>query len=199
MQLPSQRFRMLACASPLLRCSRAALAASPVANRTRSSLFPLPRNVHGGALLIATLALLAIPSTALADKAQDAAKAEMTQGLGQVPPHIAVLPEGAQAGAWGLAKGMMGNPNGKIPPKYRELIALGVAAQIPCTYCVYAHTKFAKANGATDEEVREAVGYAGEVRLWSTVLNGNQYDLGEFKSSMDSIGKFASERSAKPK
>jgi AhpD family alkylhydroperoxidase len=84
-------------------------------------------------------------------------------------------------------KGSSGNSAGEIPAKYRELIALGVAAQIPCAYCVYAHTAFAKANGATDAEVRDAVSYAGEVRLWSTILNGNQYDLDQFKSEMDGI------------
>jgi AhpD family alkylhydroperoxidase len=84
-----------------------------------------------------------------------------------------------------------------MPPKYRELISLGVAAQIPCAYCVYAHTAFAKANGATDAEVREAVSYAAEVRLWSTVLNGNQYDLAKWKSEIDGILKYISEQATK--
>ena len=116
------------------------------------------------ALVAATLALIA-PVAVTADEALDAAKSEMTTGLGAVPPFIAVLPEGAQPGAWALLKGSSGNPGGEIPAKYRELIALGVAAQVPCAYCVYAHTAFAKANGATDAEVKEAVAYAGEVRL----------------------------------
>jgi AhpD family alkylhydroperoxidase len=84
-------------------------------------------------------------------------------------------------------KGSTGDPNGEIPPKYRELIALGVAAQIPCAYCAYAHTTFAKAHGATDEEVAEAISYAGEVRLWSTILNGNQVDLDTWKQDIDGI------------
>jgi AhpD family alkylhydroperoxidase len=84
-------------------------------------------------------------------------------------------------------KGLSGNPNGEIPPKYRELIALGVAAQIPCTYCAYAHTEFAKANGATEAEIQEAIGYGAEVRLWSTILNGSQYDLDKWKSEIDGI------------
>ena len=111
----------------------------------------------------------------------------MTDALGATPPFIAALPEGAQAGAWAFMKGNSGNPAGTIPAKYRELIALGVAAQIPCSYCVYAHTAFAKANGATDAEVSEAVSYAGEVRLWSTILNGNAYELAQFKSDIDKI------------
>ncbi|HEU4505628.1 MAG TPA: carboxymuconolactone decarboxylase family protein [Nitrospira sp.] len=128
-----------------------------------------------------------IPFSATADEALDAARSEMQGALGTVPPFIALLPEGAQAGAWAFMKGSSGNPDGEIPAKYRELIALGVAAQIPCAYCAYAHTAFAKANGATDAEVREAIAYAGEVRLWSTILNGSQYDLDQWKADIDGI------------
>ena len=84
-------------------------------------------------------------------------------------------------------KGSSGSPDGEIPPKYRELIALGVAAQVPCAYCAYAHTEFAKAHGATDAEIREAIAYGAEVRLWSTILNGSQYDLETWKSQIDGI------------
>ena len=132
-----------------------------------------------------------------ADETSDSADAEMQAALGIVPPFIELLPEGAKAGAWELMKGLSGNPKGEIPPKYRELIALGVAAQIPCTYCAYAHTVFAKANGASDAEVQEAIGYAAEVRLWSTILNGSQYDLDKFKSEIDSILKHVAEQAKK--
>ena len=124
---------------------------------------------------------------ASADEALDAARNEMKAALGTVPPFIALLPEGAQAGAWSFMKGSSGNPDGEIPAKYRELIALGVAAQIPCAYCAYAHTAFAKANGASDAEVREAIAYAAEVRLWSTILNGSQYDLDQWRAEIDGI------------
>jgi AhpD family alkylhydroperoxidase len=143
--------------------------------------------VRAHAAVIGAGLALFLTSGATADTALDAARSEMATALGAVPPFIAVLPEGAQPGAWALLKGSSGNPGGEIPAKYRELIALGVAAQVPCSYCVYAHTAFAKANGATDAEVREAVAYAGEVRLWSTILNGNQYDLAKFKSEIDGI------------
>lgn len=139
------------------------------------------------AFLIVAAFVLALPFTARADEALDAAKTEMTDALGGVPAFIALLPEGAQAGAWEFMKGSSGNPNGEIPAKYRELIALGVAAQIPCAYCAYAHTAFARANGATDAEIREAIAYGAEVRLWSTILNGSQYDLERWKSEIDAI------------
>jgi len=132
-------------------------------------------------------ALVVLPCVALSDESLSAAQTEMKSALGTIPPFIALLPEGAQSGAWAFMKGSSGNPKGQIPPKYRELIALGVAAQIPCAYCAYAHTAMAKANGATDTEVKEAIAYGAEVRLWSTILNGNQYDLDEFKTQIDGI------------
>ena len=140
-----------------------------------------------GRMLLAAAAVALFPLAAQGDEARDAAVAEMESALGTVPPFIALLPEGAQAGAWEFMKGSSGNPNGEIPPKYRELIALGVAAQIPCAYCAYAHTAFAKAHGATDAEVREAIAYGAEVRLWSTILNGSQYDLDQWRKEIDGI------------
>jgi AhpD family alkylhydroperoxidase len=142
--------------------------------------------------LICAAVLLSLPVSASADDVHDAAVAEMTKAIGGVPPFIGLLPKGAQAGAWAFMKGSSGNPKGKIPPKYRELIALGVAAQIPCSYCAYAHTAFAKAYGATDAEVQEAISYGAEVRLWSTILNGHNYDLETFKGKIDGIIKHVS-------
>jgi AhpD family alkylhydroperoxidase len=135
----------------------------------------------------AAFALMLPLCSSAADEALDKAKTQMKGALGTVPPFIELLPEGAQAGAWEFMKGSSGNTRGQIPQKYRELIALGVAAQVPCAYCAYAHTAFAKANGATDAEVREAIGYAAEVRLWSTVLNGNQFDFPKFQARIDDI------------
>jgi AhpD family alkylhydroperoxidase len=72
-----------------------------------------------------------------------------------------------------------------LDAKTRELISLGVAAQIPCSYCVYFHTKSARAYGASEGEIREAVATSATVRQWSTVLNGMAYDLEAFKAELD--------------
>lgn len=74
-----------------------------------------------------------------------------------------------------------------LDARTRELIALGVAAQIPCVYCVYAHNKNARAEGATEAQVREAVATAAHVRHWSTVLNGMAYDFESFKAEIDQM------------
>jgi AhpD family alkylhydroperoxidase len=65
------------------------------------------------------------------------------------------------------------NPTGALDAKAKQLIALGVAAQIPCAYCVAAHTKMAKAAGATDAQIKEAIAAAALVRFNSTMLNGS--------------------------
>ena len=65
------------------------------------------------------------------------------------------------------------NPTGALDGKTKQLIALAVSAQIPCAYCVYATTKAAKAAGATDAQIKEAIATAALVRFNSTMLNGS--------------------------
>ncbi len=71
--------------------------------------------------------------------------------------------------------------------KTKELIGLAVAAQIPCQYCIAFHTEAAKLNGATDQEIREAVAMAAIVRHWSTVLNGAMVDETRFRADVDQV------------
>ncbi len=85
------------------------------------------------------------------------------------------------------ADGTLTGKEAKLDAKTRELIALGVAAQIPCAYCIYVHTRKARMEGATEAEVREAVATAAHVRHWSTVLNGMAYDFDAFKTEVDEI------------
>ena len=84
------------------------------------------------------------------------------------------------------AQDILQGKGAQLDAKTRELIALAVAAQIPCTYCVYAHMKDARAHGASESEIREAVATAANVRHWSTVLNGMGYDFEAFRKEYDS-------------
>ncbi|MFQ5710016.1 MAG: carboxymuconolactone decarboxylase family protein, partial [bacterium] len=63
------------------------------------------------------------------------AEAEMEAAFGTVPVMMKVLPDHLRAGAWEWFKAGQ-SPDAAIPAKYSELISLGVASQIPCTYCV---------------------------------------------------------------
>ncbi|GAB4340952.1 MAG: carboxymuconolactone decarboxylase family protein [Candidatus Abyssubacteria bacterium] len=46
---------------------------------------------------------------------------------------------------------------GALTEKTKELIAVGCAHITRCPYCIDAHTRKAKAAGATDEEIAEAI------------------------------------------
>jgi AhpD family alkylhydroperoxidase len=122
------------------------------------------------------------------------AEAEMKETFGTVPIMFKVYPEHMRASAWEWFKSV-GSPESAIPAKYSELISLGVASQIPCDYCVYAHTTMAKMHGATEEEIRNAVANASETRHWSTVLNGAAVDFEEFKAEWDGILEYVKKQS----
>ena len=136
---------------------------------------------------LAALALAALVQFGSPVAAQDAPSPEATYAdiqttLGVVPSHIKGYPVQAVAGAWEMTKGLLFDPSNALDPKTKSLIGLAVAAQIPCQYCIWLETKFAKAQGATDAEVAEAVAQAGYVRMWSTVINGLQIDFETFKA-----------------
>jgi len=143
---------------------------------------------------IAFASLIGMSGARAEDASATAAYKDIQATLGLVPGFFKVFPQSGIAGAWAEFKTVQLNPDTKLNGKTKELIGLAVAAQIPCTYCVYFHTAAAKANGATDEEISEAVAMAAISRHWSTVLNGMQVDLAAFKSDTDTVLKLAGEK-----
>src|SRR5204863_4224942 len=117
-------------------------------------------------------------------KPAEAARADIQKTLGFVPQFLLQMPEGALPGAWEEMKTLQLNPGTALPGKVKELIGLAVAAQIPCRYCIYAHTEFAQLNGASDAEIAEAVAMACITRHWSTILNGIKPDDGQFRADI---------------
>jgi AhpD family alkylhydroperoxidase len=112
------------------------------------------------------------------------ARADIQKTLGFVPQFFLKFPETALPGAWEEMKTLQLNPATALPGQSKELIGLAVASQIPCHYCIYAHTEFAKLNGASEEEIGEAVAMAATTRHWSTFLNGIQTDEGKFRGEI---------------
>ncbi len=86
--------------------------------------------------------------------------------------------------AWQDYKAVYHNPDAALDAKTKQLIGLGVAAQIPCQYCIYAHTVLAGKAGASEQEIKEAISAAAETRKLSTMLNGMQYDMDKFKAQL---------------
>lgn len=137
-------------------------------------------------VFVTLLTLGAITLSAQQHDAVEQTKMEIKTALGQVPPIFQDIPEAALPGFWAYFQSAA-NPNGAIPPKYRELIQLGVAAQIPCEFCVYYHTESAKAFGATEAEIREAVYSAAATRNYSTLMYGHQTELEGFKKTFQEM------------
>jgi AhpD family alkylhydroperoxidase len=54
--------------------------------------------------------------------------------------------------------------DGALPAKTKQLIAVAVAHVTQCPYCIKGHTKAARREGATPEELMEAIWVAAEMR-----------------------------------
>ena len=149
---------------------------------------------HTRSIIIACITVFILSTSLLAqgtskDSAWNKSQAEMKAIFGQVPVEFTHMPNYMRSTMWEWFK-EMSNPKAAIPPKYAEFIGLAVAAQIPCEYCTYIHTKQAKMFGATEEEIKEAVAEAGFTRFMSTIENGNQRDFESFKSDWDKMLKY---------
>jgi len=134
---------------------------------------------------VITLGCIFGPLAARADEAAVAeAYADIEKTIGGVPSFVKRLPKAALPGAWQELKDLEFSGDTALPAKTKALISLAVAAQIPCTYCVWADTNSARQAGASDEEIAEAVGVAALTRHWSTYFNGLQIDFEQFKKEM---------------
>ena len=61
--------------------------------------------------------------------------------------------------------------DGALPAKTKDLIAVAVAHVTQCPYCIRAHTKSARAKGATDKEIMEAIWVAAEMRAGGAIAH----------------------------
>jgi len=155
------------------------------------------KTIHATKLLATGVMLLGLAGTARADHAAAAeAKADIQKTFGFVPQFILKMPEPMLPGLWDELKALQLNPSTALPGRTKELIGLAVAAQIPCRYCIFAHTEFAKLDGASDAEVGEAVAMAAITRHWSTFLNGIQTDETRFRAEIARLVENAKKASA---
>ena len=76
--------------------------------------------------------------------------------------------------AWVNLDGITARENGKIPRKYRELIAIAVAHATQCVYCIKVHTTNAKRAGASKAEVAEAILLSAALRAGGAAAHGTQ-------------------------
>ena len=108
---------------------------------------------------------------------------EIEEMFGLVPSMFKVVPDSSLELEWRLFKRVQFD-EGPIPNKYRELIGVAIAAAKKCRYCALYHSEVAKLNGATEDEIEDAVHYAKSSAGWSTYINGLQLDYDEFKDEV---------------
>jgi AhpD family alkylhydroperoxidase len=122
-----------------------------------------------------------------ADMTYEEAMADIEATVGFVPTFMKEMPKAGFAGAWLQLKELEFSGDTALSARVKALIELAVVSQIPCEYCIWADTEAARASGATEEEIAEAVAVAATGRFWSTMLNGRQTDLETFKAEFRRI------------
>jgi AhpD family alkylhydroperoxidase len=93
------------------------------------------------------------------------------------------FPEAAVDAAWQEYQAVF-DPDGALDARTKELIAVVVAAQIPCAYCVHVHRIAAAQQGASDEEIKEALAAGALVRKWSMMLQGHEIDMDDWREQV---------------
>lgn len=135
-------------------------------------------------VMAAVVAVAAFSSPASAQETAAETYSEIREAFGFVPTFMQEYPEHGIRGAWIMTRDMEFSDQTELSPKVKALINIAVDAQIPCQYCVFADTEAARAAGATEGEIKEAVGQAALTRHWSTILNGLQIDFDQFREEM---------------
>ena len=130
-------------------------------------------------------AAVAAPAGARADAA--ATQAEIAKTVGFVPSFVKAMPANLVPGLWQEARDFEMSDKTALSVKSKDLIALAIAAQVPSRLTIWSYSKCAKANGATEAEVKEAVAIAALARHWSTFFNGIQPDEGKFRAEIGKL------------
>jgi len=149
--------------------------------------------------LTSALTLVAIAAPRAHADLNSQTLSDIKSSLGLVPQFMQQVPPEALSGAWSEFKAIQLSSTTSLSGKVKELIGLGVAAQIPCQYCIYFHTEAAKMNGASEREVREAVTLAATARHWISFLGGSQTSFDEFKLDVDKTLKNSAEKMKLPR
>lgn len=78
--------------------------------------------------------------------------------------------------------------DGALPSKTKQLIAVAVAHVTQCPYCIRGHTEAARKQGATEQEVMEAIWVAAEMRAGAAYAHANL--------AIDTMNRMAAKQSA---
>ena len=117
----------------------------------------------------------------------DMALKDIQNLYGFTPNFLSAYHKPALPAAWKGLRDFHMSPMTALPLRLKGLIGLAVGSQMPCNYCVYIDSETAKLDGATAEELKEAVLMSASVRQWSTFLNGIAMDEAVFKREVDQM------------
>jgi AhpD family alkylhydroperoxidase len=123
----------------------------------------------------------------------DQTKSDMENTFGSLPGFFQAVPQDIMVHMWPIMKRYIFGQSA-IPPKYREMIGLAVAATLKCPYCEAFHRGAAKMNGATDEELAEVGAITGQTAFWSSILHAQNYDLNVFMKEFQAMGEHLSKQ-----
>jgi AhpD family alkylhydroperoxidase len=118
---------------------------------------------------------------------------DMEEAFGIFPGFFKGVPQDVLVQMWPIMKRYILGES-KIPPKYREMIGLAVAATLKCPYCEIFHKGAAQMHGATDEELAEVAAIAGQTTFWSNVLHAQHYDINTFTKEFQAMGEQLSKK-----
>lgn len=132
-------------------------------------------------------------ATTPTEQTYEETREEIEGALGFVPGYFDVLNEQDLVNEW---------PNFRryaleetaIPPKYRELIGLAVAANLKCPYCQSFHTEAAKMHGATAEELAEISFLASWTARYSALIHAQNYDMETFDQELGLVADYLEEQ-----
>jgi len=111
---------------------------------------------------------------------------EIEETMGEVPGIFKKLSDRSLEIEYQTMKLMQGRRT-VIPQKYLELIGLGIAAARSSRYGVLWHREMAKAFGATEAEVEEALYFTKGSIGWNAYIDGLDYDYGDYKKEVRSV------------
>lgn len=113
--------------------------------------------------------------------------------IGFVPGFMGVVPEDTLVHEWSVFKQYTLGES-VLPPKYREMMQLAVAATQKRPYCVTFHRAAAELHGATEEELAEVGVLASLTIRWSAMIHTQHYDHDTFEDEVHQISAFLQEQ-----
>jgi AhpD family alkylhydroperoxidase len=118
---------------------------------------------------------------------------DIKKTMGTVLDQFTAIPRDALGPEWAEMKKFVFSET-KIPAKYRELMGLAVASAIHCPYCIYFHTRAARMNGATDDEIAETAFLTRFTAGWSAMLHATNIDFEKFKKQFAQVEDYLSKQ-----